>query len=257
VSSDVLSAGSERTPLKDRFWRLFARRKPTWWLALVGGAGLAALAFAVTAVVLPARLGHDLAPVLPSPEPLTWPERGDLIGTPFVAAARAQLEPRDTSGPRVLLAQRLSDGGRVLIAVSPGGPGLLAANTVFVPAGRPVEAAQISGFINSYRSHDLLAWAAKGADGHTCIVVLGRPGPLHITLTPWLSAGSGSEPYRRSLPAYSPHGLVVADLGRGVESSVQVRPEQLFGAHSQFLVRIDLQWKYGAPPLAVGGGRDR
>jgi len=221
------------------------RRWPVWALTLV----LATTGVAVNRPELPLYADR------PVPQPsaveahrsarlggVAWPARGDLVeDRGFLVAARDRIRAEHAGVARVYFAGRFSDGSRLMLAGTDGANGAFATSVhaLHVPAGVPIRAALVSEEPALVDPRQVLAWAARGADGRVRAVALTRPGHVRFELSARVDVRPvDGPPIRHWVSATATDGVIVADLGGDADPIVTVRA---FGARvftQPLLVRV-------------------
>lgn len=160
---------------------------------------------------------------------VAWPPRGDLVSDrEFVLAALRRIREERLEAGRLYFAGRLSDGSRLVLAGTDVNRGVVATSVhaLYVPAGASLSAARVTEATALVDPAQVLAWAARGADGSVRAVVLTRPGPVRFQLSPGVQfRRSDGVSVRRWVPVRAEDGIVVADLGTQVDPVISVRAE--------------------------------
>lgn len=211
------------------------RRWPGWLAAVV----LAAPGLAVVRPDLSLFADEDRRPTAaPSPREslgldnslagVAWVARGDLVRVrEFVNAALRRMREERPRISRIYFAGRLSDGSRLVLAGTDVNRGVVATSVhaLHVPVGVPMEGAEVVEATALVDPQQVLAWGARGADGHVRVVVLTRPGqPLLVEISQRVEFDPRTgAPSRRWLPMGDDNGAVVTDLGSDVDPVIGVR----------------------------------
>ena len=158
---------------------------------------------------------------------ITWAPRGDLLDDEqFVAAALARVRQERPEVARLYFAGRLSDGSRLLLAGTDVEAGMVASSVhaLHVPIGVPLSGALVTEATALTDPQQVLAWAARGTDGHVRVVVLTRPRPVRFELSGHVDfSPHDGWPTRRWVPVTAENGVVVSDLGPDADPIVAVR----------------------------------
>ena len=227
--TDELAAGNDREPDVRR-----ARR------VRIAGVALLAVAAVTVALVRP-DLGGLLAADRPQPSPsrsgapspidgpmtrVAWDTRGELAGDRgFVAAAVARIRSQRPDVARVFFAGRLPDGSRLVLAGTDVLRGFVATavHAMVVEPGQDIASATVTELAPLTDPQQVLAWAAKGKNGHVYAVLLSRPGPVRFELSPYIRFRADGSPRRIWTPVYTEDGVAVTDLGEETDPVVTVR----------------------------------
>ena len=209
-----------------------ARRRRRWPAGLL----LTGVALAVAVIRPELALHADRPTSRPSPaavpapsnplDGIGWGPRGDLVSdVAFVAAATARVAAVRPESTRLFFAGRLPDGSRLVLAGTDVNRGIVATrvHALLVPNGSPVSTATVTEATALTDPQQVLAWAARGRDGHVLAVVMTRPGPVRFEVSGQVAFGPDGSPRRLWTPAYARTGVVVEDLGRDADPIVAVR----------------------------------
>ena len=244
---DVLVGGGGDDPTR--------RRWPVWALTLV----LATTGVAVNRPELP--LYADGPAPLPSAAGaqhsrrllgVAWPARGNLVKDQgFMVAALDQIRAEHAGVSRVYFAGRFSDGSRLMLAGTDVTQGVMATSVhaLHVPSGVPIRASLVGEEPALVHPRQVLAWAARGADGRVRAVALTRPGHVRFELSARVDFRPVARPPTRHwVSATATDGVIVADLGRDADPIVTVRA---FGAR---VFTLPLLVRVAPHPLQAAAG---
>lgn len=161
-------------------------------------------------------------------EGVAWETRGDLArDRDFVAAALARMREERPGISRVYFAGRLSDGSRLVLAGTDVNRGVVATSVhaLQVLDGVPLAGAQVVEATALVDPQQVLAWAARGADGRVRAVVLTRPGqPVHLEISRRVDFDPATGTARRRWEqAAVADGAAMADLGQDTDPIIGVR----------------------------------
>ena len=232
---DEIAGGSGRDEIAGGSGDEPPRRWPAWALLLVAAAvGLAVVRADFSLLADRADPGPDVRPAPTGDRQsgalagVSWDTRGDLArDREFVFAALTRMREERPRISRVYFAGRLSDGSRLVLAGTDVNRGVVATSVhaLHVLAGVPLAGTPVVEATALVDPQQVLAWAARGADGRVRVVVLTRPGqPVHIEISQRVDfdAATGT-PRRRWEQAAVADGAVVADLGARTDPIIGVR----------------------------------
>ncbi len=204
--------------------------------------------------------GVDPAPLRDGIRTVTWEERGDLSGDrAYVSASVRRIRQDSPNVARILFAGTLPDGSRLTLSgtdVSDDGVATVVHAMLAAPGIAPQDAsvAEVTALTNPQQ---VLGWAAPGVDGRTYGVVLARPGPVLLEVSPSVRFRPDGTATRRWNPVRSRDGTAVVDLGERVDPVVAVRASGLGVYPVVTVVRVAAP-DGALPPrsVAVGGVDD-
>jgi hypothetical protein len=165
----------------------------------------------------------------PPVAPLIWAPRGTGIGTPFAVAAMAQARAQRPDVDKLLWAGSVDGRDRVaLVSVTPSRDSSIIDGVEIValrvPAGSRLAQARLQsmGSVRGLEGRVGAAWV--GADGHTRLLVVGRPHPMTVDVSAVIKYRPDGSIGRKWRPVSSRDGVVIVDLGHQTDPVLVVRP---------------------------------
>ena len=200
-----------------------------------------------------------IAPIGPVAPPLRWAPRGPEVGSDLAAAALARMRAQRPAVDRLLWAGSLDGHDHVVVVIYRRQPNQSPTDALEVAAVRIGGAGDLStadsqtiGYVRE--ADGLLGLAWEGADQHTRLLVLSRPAPLEVQVSPIIDYNASGTISRRWQDAVLHNGVVVTDLGRRADPQIVVRPKDRGSSTSPALVLVQGRPKLpGARDVTVAG----